>query len=130
VNIDATQQELAAATDVLKLAGFLDDRAPHPDKGRIAAWAEQIHRHRLTRPDLMSAVQLYYDSHSNFPIQIGDVIELARGIRRDRGQRDDERPQLPPPGQASSPEHREKCMAEIRAVLAKQGAKWSIPKDL
>lgn len=90
MNIDATEDELRAAAEVLKLAAILDDRAPSADKPRIAAWAEQIHRHRLERRDLLDGLQAYYDSPSERAIQIGDLIHHARRVRRDRNEREAE----------------------------------------
>ena len=57
MKIDATQAELEAVAEVLKLAALLDVRIPAPEKPRIAAWAEQVHRHRLERGDLLDGVQ-------------------------------------------------------------------------
>jgi hypothetical protein len=90
VNVDATEAELRAIAEVLKLAAILDDRAPHADPARIAAWAEQIHRHRLEREDLLNGLQAYYDSPSERAIQIGDLIQHARKERRDRNEREAE----------------------------------------
>jgi hypothetical protein len=90
VNVNATEDELRAIAEVLKLAAILDDRAPHADKPRIAAWAEQIHRHTLGREDLLNGLQAYYDGPSERAIQIGDLIHHSRRQRRDRNEREAE----------------------------------------
>lgn len=88
MNVEATEDELRAVAEVLKLAAILDDRAPAADMARIAAWAEQIHRHQLERRDLLDGLQAYYDAPSDRAIQIGDLIHHARAVRRDRGERE------------------------------------------
>jgi hypothetical protein len=82
--INATEAELRAIAEVLKLAAILDDRAPTADRARIIAWAEQIHRHALGRSDLLDGLQLYYDAPSERAIQIGDLIDRGRQARRAR----------------------------------------------
>ncbi len=84
MNVNATQAELRAIAEVLELAAILDDRAPGADRARIAGWAEQIHRHRLEREDLLDGVQTYYDNPSDRAIQIGDLIHHARNVKRAR----------------------------------------------
>jgi hypothetical protein len=84
MNINATQAEVLAVTEALKLASLLDDRTAAADKARIAAWAEQVHRHHLGKTDLLDGVQAFYDSPSDHAIQIGDLIKHARQVRRDR----------------------------------------------
>lgn len=79
--VNATEPELRAVAEALKLAAILDDRAPGPDKPRITAWGEQIHRHRLTREDLLDAVQAFYDQPSAHAIGVGDLIAHARRIK-------------------------------------------------
>jgi hypothetical protein len=83
MNLEATDAEVLAVAEVLKLSALLDDRAPRADKSRIAAWAEQIHRHHFTEPVLLDAVQAFYDSPSDHAIQIGDLIQHAKQVRRD-----------------------------------------------
>lgn len=90
MNIDATETEIRDIAEVLKLAAIIDDRAPRADKARIAGWAEQIHRHKLERTDLLDGLQLYYDSPSERPIQIGDLIHHAKAARRARLERMDD----------------------------------------
>jgi hypothetical protein len=89
MNIDATEEDLRAAAEALKLAAILDDRAPAADKARIAAWAEKFHGHRLERRDILDGLQAFYDSPSERAIQIGDLIHHAKQVRRDRNQREE-----------------------------------------
>ena len=89
MNIAATEEELANVAECLKLAAILDDRAPKADKARIVAWAEQIHRHKLTRDDLLNGLQAYYDGPSERAIQIGDLIHHARLARKTRCDKED-----------------------------------------
>ncbi len=93
MNVNATEIELADIAETLKLAAILDDRAPRADKARIIAWAEQIHRHKLVRDDLLNGLQAFYDGPSERAIQIGDLIQHARQARRTRvmAEEDDER---------------------------------------
>lgn len=89
-NIDATEEELRAVAEALKLAAVLDDRAPKADPARIVAWGEQIHRHNLERTDLLDGIQAFYDRPSERCIQIGDLIYHARIIKRDRLDREED----------------------------------------
>jgi hypothetical protein len=82
--INATEAELRAITEVLKLAAILDDRAPSADRARIAAWAEQIHRYRLERVDLLDGLQAFYDGPSERAIAIGDLVHHARRAKTGR----------------------------------------------
>lgn len=84
MNIDATETDLRNAAEALKLAAILDDRAPAADRARIAAWAEKIHAHRLGRDELLDALQAFYDAPHDRAIGIGDLIDGARRIKRDR----------------------------------------------
>lgn len=88
--INASTDTVRAVTKVFQLAAILDDRAAQPDKARIAAWSEQVERHKLTEPDLLDGLQAYYDNPSDHSIQIGDLIHHARRIRRDRNEREAE----------------------------------------
>ena len=90
MKINATAAELQSIAEVLKLAAIIDDRAPRADKARIAAWAEQVHRHNLTEGDLLDGVQDFYDSPSERAIQVGDLIHHARNAKRRRLTRDDD----------------------------------------
>lgn len=86
--IDATETELRDIAETLKLAAILDDRAPAADRARIVAWAEQIHRHRLTRTDLLDGLQAFYDAPSERCIQLGDLVHHARNAKRTRTERE------------------------------------------
>lgn len=91
--INATEAELTATAEVLKLAAILDDRASRADKARIAAWAEQIHRHSLTREDLLDGLQAFYDNDPKArdrAIGIADLTHHARRIKRDRLDREED----------------------------------------
>lgn len=90
MNVNATEDDLRAVAEVLKLAAILDDRAPRADKARIAAWAEQIHRHRLERTDLLDGLQAFYDSPHDRAIGIGDLIHHARTAKRARLDREED----------------------------------------
>lgn len=84
MNLNASPETLRAAAKVFQLACILDDRVAQPDKLRIAAWAEQIERHKLTQPDLLDGLQAFYDGPSERAIQIGDLIHHSKIIRRAR----------------------------------------------
>lgn len=88
--IDAAPHTIRAVAESLQLAALLDDRLGHTDDARIAAWAEQIHRHQLERGDLLNGVQAFYDTPSERAIQVGDLIHHARRERRDRNDREAE----------------------------------------
>jgi hypothetical protein len=88
--INASPETVRAITQVFKLAGILDDRCSQPDKARIAAWAEQVERHKLTENDLLDGLQAYYDLPSERAMQIGDLIQHSRKVRRDRNEREAE----------------------------------------
>jgi hypothetical protein len=86
--INATEETLRAVAETLKLAALLDDRVAQPDKARIAAWAEQVQRHNLSREDLLTGLQAFYDGPSDHAITIGDLIHQARHAKRDRTERE------------------------------------------
>jgi hypothetical protein len=113
MKIDATEADLRATAEVLKLAAILDDRAPAGDKARIAAWGEKIHQHRLERNDLLDGLQAFYDSPSERAIQIGDLIHHARIVRRDRNEREADAERERRAGQ-----HDIKAEDEIRGIAA------------
>lgn len=89
-----------ATTEVLELAALLDNRVAAPDKARIMAWSRQVARHSLPRDDMLDAVQAFYDRPGPQPVSVGDVIDGARRIKRDRidreqdAQRDERAAQL------------------------------------
>jgi hypothetical protein len=85
MNNHPSAQSITNATEVLELASLLDHRVPTPDKARVLAWARQVDRHvSLERDDMLDAVQSFYDRPSTQPVSVGDVIETARRIKRDR----------------------------------------------
>lgn len=88
--INATPNTIRAVAEAMQLAALLDDRLGHTDDARVAAWAEQIERHKLGQPDLLDGVQAFYDSPSERPLQVGDLIHHSRKIRRDRNEREAE----------------------------------------
>lgn len=90
MKLDATPETVAAVAEVFKLAAFLDDRIAQPDKARLAAWAEQVQRHKLTESDLLDGVQAFYDTPSERAMQVGDLIHHARAVRRERRERERE----------------------------------------
>lgn len=92
---------IAATTEVLELAALLDHRLPTPGEARVMAWAKQIARHHLHRDDMLDAVQLFYDKPSSEPISVGDVVEGARKIKRDRTDREDDQKRLERAGDQS-----------------------------
>ncbi|QFG04896.1 hypothetical protein SEA_NITZEL_70 [Mycobacterium phage Nitzel] len=81
MNINATPETVQAVAQVLKMAKILDDRMGQPDKARIAAWAEQVQRHRLVEGDLLDGLQAFYDGPSSHPIGVGDLIHHAKSAR-------------------------------------------------
>lgn len=84
MNLNATPETVRAVAEMFKLASFLDDRVAAPDKARLAAWAEQLERHKLTEGDMLNGVQAFYDSPSSRPIGVGDLIHHARAAKRAR----------------------------------------------
>lgn len=76
--------------ETLKYAAMLDPRLSHADKATIAAWSKQVQRHPgLTREDLLNGLQRFYDSPSERPIGIGDLITHSRLCKHDRIERED-----------------------------------------
>jgi hypothetical protein len=88
MNIDASRDTIRAIGAAIKLAALLDDRVAQPDKARIAAWAEQVQRHRLTEQDLLDAVQDFYDRGQDRAIGIGDMVDHGRARKRARLERE------------------------------------------
>ena len=101
----------------------------------INAWAEHLEHHWIRNLDeALDAVREWFDNPRDRPVQPADITGLIRAKRQDAYERRPEPSAYRPlPGgerefvQASSPEHRAKCMAEIRAILDKQGKRWSVP---
>ena len=84
MNLNATPETVTAVAQVLKMAAILDDRMGQPDKARIIAWAEQVHRHKLIEADMLDGLQAYYDRPSDRAIGVGDLIHHAKTARRNR----------------------------------------------
>lgn len=84
MNVNATEDDLRAVAEALKLAAILDDRAPRADRARIAAWAERVHANRIERRDLLDGLQAFYDRPQERAIGIGDLLAEAKRIKRDR----------------------------------------------
>ena len=84
MNLNATPETVTAVAQVLKMAAILDDRMGQPDKARIIAWAEQVHRHKLIEADMLDGLQAYYDGPSDRAIGVGDLIHHAKTARRNR----------------------------------------------
>lgn len=88
--INATPETVRSVAEAMQLAALMDDRVGHVDDARVAAWSEQIERHKLTKSDLLDGVQAFYDNPSDRALQVGDLIFHARKIRRDRNEREAE----------------------------------------
>ncbi|AWN02665.1 hypothetical protein SEA_XAVIA_65 [Mycobacterium phage Xavia] len=86
MNLNASRETVEATMQVLKMAAILDDRVSQGDTARVAAWAEQIERHKLNESDLLDGLQAYYDAPTDRAIGIGDLIHHARQARRQRTQ--------------------------------------------
>lgn len=90
MNLDATPETIRAVADMFELAALLDDRLAGADRNRIAAWSEQVERHRLTRSDLLDGLQAFYDTGHDRPIGVGDLIQHSRAAKRDRLEREED----------------------------------------
>lgn len=90
MNLDATPDTIRAVAEVFKLAAILDDRVAQADRHRIAAWSEQVHRHRLERSDLLDGLQAFYDTPADRPIGVGDLIHHARIVKRARLEKEED----------------------------------------
>lgn len=114
MNIDATEADLHAAAECLKLAAILDDRAPKADKARILAWGEKIHTHALEREDLLNGLQAFYDTPQDRAIGIGDLLQHGKIARRDRTEREDAAAMV----DRRSEQDRKAATEETRSVLS------------
>lgn len=88
MTINASPETVKAVAEALQLAALLEDRTANPDKARIAAWAEQIEPHRLSKDDLLAGVRAFHNSGRERAMGVGDLIDAARMIRRDRAERE------------------------------------------
>lgn len=110
--INATPETIRAVGKAWKLAGLLDDRVTEPAPARVAAWAEQVQRHNLPESDLLDGVQAFYDQPSTHAMQIGDLINHARAIKRNRLDRE------PDANREARQDAQERKAAETLATIA------------
>lgn len=79
-----------AALALAKCAAY-DPWFPQPNRATVEAWAEQLERYGLTKPDVLEGVaKMYADNGSGFRPLPKDVTDAARAIRLDRCQRESE----------------------------------------
>lgn len=80
--------DVISAAKVLGKASLFDPRFAKNDEGKILAWAEALTPHRLRESDLIDAVVKFYSETRKEPLMAGDVIGIAKTIRRDRAERE------------------------------------------
>lgn len=114
MNIDATEDDLRNVAEMFRLAALLDDRVGQADKARIAVWAEQIHRHKFTREDILDGLQRFYDDAQSRAIAVGDLIACSKVARRVRVGKEDAA-------------ERERRQIEQEAKVAADD--WPVPRD-
>lgn len=86
-DIAATDRAMRAAAAAWSRARIYDDKLGDPDTARLAAWAESIERWKLEAPDLLEAVNRYYEGCTDGrTIGIGDLLHHARESRRQRAE--------------------------------------------
>lgn len=90
MNLDATPETIRAVAEMFELAALLDERLAGADRNRIAAWSEQVERHRLIREDLLDGLQAFYDTGHERPIGVGDLIQHGRAAKRNRLEREED----------------------------------------
>ena len=106
-----------------KCAGYGSDRTPSPDNLVIQAWLEHFEMFpQLCREDVLEAVRVYHRDPHDHLIQPADISAVARALHQDRAMR---QPALGSGG-THTPEHRGRCMDEIRSILSK-GRFGSLP---
>lgn len=88
MNVDAHPHTIRMAAAALSRAALFDDRITEGDAARIAAWAEAMEPHQLQQADVLAAVTAHYQPAGVDTIRVGDVIQGARTIRRDRAERE------------------------------------------
>ncbi|MFD9992082.1 hypothetical protein ACFWXT_29680 [Bacillus cereus] len=89
MEIAASDAAVRAAAAAWGRARIYDDKLGDPDKARLAAWAESIHRWELDSPDLLEGVIRYYEADTaGRTIGIGDLLHHARESRRQRAERE------------------------------------------
>lgn len=85
--IAASEASMRGAAAAWSRARIYDDKLGDPDNARLAAWAESVERWRLDIPDLVEAVQRYYEGCTDGrTIGIGDLMHHARESRRQRAE--------------------------------------------
>ncbi|WP_067891284.1 hypothetical protein [Nocardia vaccinii] len=86
-DIAASDSAMRAAAAAWSRARIYDDKLGDPDTARLAAWAESIERWKLETPDLLEAVNRYYEGCTDGrTIGIGDLLHHAREVRRQRAE--------------------------------------------
>ena len=88
MNIDAHPETIRMAAAALSRAALFDDRVTDGDAARIAAWAEAMEPHQLPQADVLAAVTAHYQAAGADTMRVGDLIQGARSIRRDRAERE------------------------------------------
>lgn len=93
-----TETDIRCATAALGRAEIFDDRVT-ADEVRIASWAEAFAPFGFDQPDILGAVTAHYQQPGAQTPKPGDIIELARKIRRERAEREKatDLAALPPP---------------------------------
>ncbi|MGC5249630.1 hypothetical protein ACPXB3_22230 [Gordonia sp. DT219] len=88
---------IKAVAAALSRAEIYDDRVTS-DRARIIAWAESFTRYGIEQADAIAGVVAHYDQPGAQTPKPGDIIELARKVRRERAEREkaDEVASLPP----------------------------------
>jgi hypothetical protein len=75
------------AIEVLKKASLFDPAFSKPDHGMALAWAEALSKYKFDVRDCLDGVSLHYENHRE-RITVADVIRNARGIRKERAERE------------------------------------------
>ena len=78
---------IQAAGAALARAEIFDDRMT-ADRARTLVWAEAFTTYGIEQADAMAAVTAHYQQPNPNTPKPGDVIELARKIRRERAERE------------------------------------------
>jgi hypothetical protein len=113
-----------------KVKGYCQNQAT--DEPQILALAEQLSRYHLSDYAVLDEAVCRLGGCSaaadpGFHMTLALIVGEARKLRSDAF---DRQPLPQVEGGVASEEHRQKCMADIRGIISKQGAKWSIPADL
>lgn len=79
----------STAAKALALCAANDPWFPKPNRGTVAAWAEQIAIYQLDEGDVLDGVRLAYrDNGSGFKPLPRDIVQRAVHIRRERADRE------------------------------------------